>query len=139
MKTAFSLLLIALTSAATFAQNSNNCETWACYPQKCSWKNVRVVHVSEHPAGEKMSAGYNMETLPKTDQRRTMADLTAMDLKRIKKAARRAHCCTVVVNDDWTAPAALAGRDLANEARQKDLIHFYFTMPCKYVTAQAAQ
>lgn len=62
-----------------------------------------------------------------------MADLTEKELKRLKKQASRAHCCTVVVNDDYHIPASVKNPDREQEARMQQEIHFYFVQPMEVI------
>ena len=80
----------------------------------------------------------SMITLKKTESRRSFADLTARELKRLKKQAHRARSCEVIVINDYKRPSGSKIVSEEMEARMQQEIQFYMVQrvrPCPECTA----
>ncbi len=80
----------------------------------------------------------SMVTVKKTETRRSFADLTELELKRLKKQARRARSCEIVVINDYKRPPGTKIVSEEMEARMQQEIQFYMvqrTRPCPECTA----
>lgn len=96
--------------------------------QQCPWKDVVVVPAGDSAAANNNTVGFF--TLPKTNTRKTFADLSEKDLKQVKKAAHRSHTCLVAVDDDYHTPKQIKDPDLKREAELNGKVLFYFMAPC---------
>ena len=124
MKTLALTSIFALTTWAATAQTTQNTE-YRSIPQKCKWQDVQVVPRSVNVGGHDV----RFTSLPKTAERKNMADLTTKELKRLKKQASRARCCTIVVDDDYHIPAQVKNPDREQEARLQQEILITFVQP----------
>lgn len=123
---AITLFLAALSITAS-AQEPAPQATHVLRYQQCPWKDVVVVPAGDATAMNTTTVGFF--SLPKTGTRKTFADLTAKDLKQVRKAAKRAHTCLVTVDDDYHTPKQIKDPDLKAEAYWNARVIFYFMAP----------
>jgi homogentisate 1,2-dioxygenase len=74
----------------------------------------------------------------KNGMRRSFADLTPIELKRLRKQARKARSCEIVVINDYKLPAQVKNPDKEMEARMQQVIQFIMvqhTRPCPECSA----
>ncbi|MBK6829439.1 MAG: hypothetical protein IPG92_01240 [Flavobacteriales bacterium] len=77
-------------------------------------------------------------TMKKTESRRSFADLTPIELKRLRKQARKARSCEIVVINDYKLPAQVNNPDKEMEARMQQEIQFIMVQrirPCPECSA----
>lgn len=123
---AITLFLAALSITAS-AQEPAPQATHVLRYQQCPWQDVVVVPAGDATAMNTTTVGFF--SLPKTDTRKTFADLSSKDLKQVKKAAHRSHTCLVAVDDDYHMPKQIKEPDLKKEAELNAGIQFYFMAP----------
>lgn len=86
-------------------------------------------------ADDQVLTGYpvRIATMKKTATRRSFHDLTERERNRLRKQARRAHACEIVVIDRYQRPAGSTVVTAEMEARMQQEIRFYMvqrTRPC---------
>lgn len=121
------LMPAALFAVTASAQEPAPQATHVLHYQQCPWKDVAVVQAGDSAAANTTTVGFF--SLPKTDTRKTFADLTDADLKQVKKAAHQMHTCLVTVNDDYHTPKRIKDPDRKKEAELNAQILFYFRVP----------
>lgn len=131
-QTILTLALLSFTLSAT-AQNdaTTRKDTHVMRYQQCPWKNVAVVKAGDEAAAK--TTVISTFNLPKTSTRQTFSDLNAGDLKKVQKAAKRAHSCLVTVDDDYHFPKQIKNQDPKKEAELNAQIHFYFMIPIETI------
>jgi len=127
MKTTLVTLTVLSLTLSASAQDATPKATHVMRYQQCPWKDVVVVKTGNEAAADETPISFF--TLPKTSTRRTFADLTPKDLKKVQKAAKRVHSCLVTVDDDYHFPKQIKNQDPKKEAELNAQIHFYFMVP----------
>ena len=122
------LLTLALSAAA---QDATRKDTHVMRYQQCPWKDVAVVKAGDEAAAK--TTVISTFTLPKTSARQTFSDQNAKDLMKVQKAAKRAHSCLVIVDDDHHLPEQAKNPDPSTEAEFNAQILFYFMIPIETI------
>ena len=133
------ILLATGASNPVFSQDAAK-EMYVSIPCRVDADDVTFVYDADHqilPAGVVV---VSIATMKKTETRRSFVDLTAREQKRLKKQARKARSCEIVVINDYKRPAGSTNMDATMEARMQQEIQFYMvqrTRPCPECTAAA--
>lgn len=107
----------------TLAQK--NVEVFITQPCQLAWQDIPVTQ------GHAMNGvPLYVTTLKKKDTRKTFADITPKEWKRLKKRAKKLHACEINVDDDYKLPKQ-AAPDSEKEAALNGYIHIYMTVPSR--------
>ena len=127
-------LLIALSTLVALASSAQDKkELFVSIACRVDADEVRFVYDADEqvlPAGIVV---VRVVTLQKTESRRSFADLTPIELKRLRKQARKARSCEIVVINDYKRPPGSKIVSEEMEARMQQEIRFYMvqrTRPC---------
>ncbi len=102
-----------------------NVEVFVTQLCQLAWQDVPVTH-----GHEINGVPMYVTTLKKTDTRKTFADITPKEWKRLKKRAKKLHACEINVDDDYKLPKQ-AAPDSEKEASLNRYIHIYMTVPSR--------
>jgi hypothetical protein len=118
----FGILMTIGCTVPVLSQEAKK-EMYVSIPCRVDADEVRFVYDADEqvlPAGIVV---VRVVTLQKTESRRSFADLTPIELKRLRKQARKARSCEIVVINDYKLPAQVKNPDKEMEARMQPIMH----------------
>ena len=133
----FGILMTIGCTVPVLSQEAKK-EMYVSIPCRVDADEVRFVYDADEqvlPAGIVV---VRVVTLQKAESRRSFADLTPIELKRLRKQARKARSCEIVVINDYKLPAQVKNPDKEMEARMQQVIQFIMvqhTRPCPECSA----